>query len=236
MVQAPLPLEYSQLSDEETHERIRRAKQSLGERVVIMGHHYQRDEIIQHADYRGDSYKLARDATRHPEAEFIVFCGVHFMAETADILTPDYQKVILPNMSAGCSMADMANIYQVRACWRELTSLFPPDSIVPVTYMNSAANLKAFCGERGGIVCTSSNARAHPHLGITAGRAGALLPRPASWAQHGYQDGHKPRYRDGGMEPRPASRRQHGGGAAPREAHPLEGTLLGAHALYGGAD
>jgi quinolinate synthase len=160
MVQAPLPPEYSQLSDEEMHERIRRAKQSLGERVVILGHHYQRDEIIQHADYRGDSYKLARDATRHPEAEFIVFCGVHFMAETADILTPDHQKVILPNMSAGCSMADMANIYQVRACWRDLSSLFPPESMVPVTYMNSAANLKAFCGERGGIVCTSSNAKA----------------------------------------------------------------------------
>lgn len=159
MVQAPLPPEYSQLSDEETHERIRRAKQALGERVVVLGHHYQRDEIIQHADYRGDSYKLARDATRHPEAEFIVFCGVHFMAETADILTPDYQKVVLPNMSAGCSMADMANIYQVRACRRDLTALLPPESLVPVTYMNSAANLKALCGERGGIVCTSSNAR-----------------------------------------------------------------------------
>ncbi|MGQ9879788.1 MAG: quinolinate synthase NadA [Armatimonadota bacterium] len=159
MVQAPLPPEYSQLSDEETHERIRRAKQALGERVVVLGHHYQRDEIIQHADYRGDSYKLARDATRHPETEFIVFCGVHFMAETADILTPDYQKVILPNMSAGCSMADMANIYQVRACWRDLTALLPAESLVPVTYMNSAANLKAFCGERGGIVCTSSNAQ-----------------------------------------------------------------------------
>jgi quinolinate synthase len=160
MVQAPLPPEYSQMSDAETHERIRRAKKALGERVVVLGHHYQRDEIIQHADYRGDSYKLARDATRHPEAEFIVFCGVHFMAETADILTPDTQQVILPNMSAGCSMADMANIYQVRASWRELTQLFTADSIVPVTYMNSAANLKAFCGERGGIVCTSSNARA----------------------------------------------------------------------------
>lgn len=159
MIQVPLPPEYSQLSDEQTHERIRRAKQALGERIVILGHHYQRDEIIQHADYRGDSYKLALDATRHPEAEFIVFCGVHFMAETADILTPDHQKVILPNMSAGCSMADMANIYQVRACWRDLTTLLPAVTIVPVTYMNSAANLKAFCGERNGVVCTSSNAR-----------------------------------------------------------------------------
>ena len=120
MYQAPLPEEYAELSPEETEARILAAKQKLGKRVVILGHHYQRDEIIKHADYRGDSYKLAKDATRHPDAEYIVFCGVHFMAETADILSAPHQKVILPNMAAGCSMADMANLFQVRKCWNDL--------------------------------------------------------------------------------------------------------------------
>ena len=128
---------------------------------MILGHHYQRDEIIRHADFRGDSYKLAKDAASRPEADFIVFCGVHFMAESADILTPDRQRVILPNLAAGCSMADMANLFQVRNCWRELESTLGVDTqVVPVTYINSAANLKAFVGERGGTVCTSSNAPA----------------------------------------------------------------------------
>lgn len=158
MYQAPLPEEYARLSPEAARERIIAAKRALGDRVVILGHHYQRDEIIEHADYRGDSFKLAKDANRHPEAEFIVFCGVHFMAESADILTPDHQKVILPNLAAGCSMADMANLFQVRSCWRQLTERFDPSSIVPVTYINSAANLKAFVGERDGTVCTSTNA------------------------------------------------------------------------------
>ncbi|RMG27098.1 MAG: quinolinate synthase NadA [Armatimonadetes bacterium] len=158
MYQAPLPEEYATLTKEEARERIRKAKETLGSRVVILGHHYQRDEIIEHADYRGDSFKLAKDANRHPEADYIVFCGVHFMAESADILTPDHQKVILPNLAAGCSMADMANLFQVRNCWKQLSELFPPESIVPVTYINSAANLKAFVGERGGTVCTSTNA------------------------------------------------------------------------------
>src|SRR3569832_2139932 len=120
MYQAPLPEEYAELSPEQTEARILAAKAKLGKRLVILGHHYQRDEIIKHADYRGDSYKLAKDASAHPEAEFIVFCGVHFMAESADILTPDEQKVILPNLAAGCSMADMANLFQVRNCWRDL--------------------------------------------------------------------------------------------------------------------
>jgi len=158
MYQAPLPEEYARLSPEEARERILAAKKALGERVVILGHHYQRDEIIEHADYRGDSFKLAKDANRHPEAEFIVFCGVHFMAESADILTPDHQRVILPNLAAGCSMADMANLFQVRNCWRHLTERFEAASIIPVTYINSAANLKAFVGERDGTVCTSTNA------------------------------------------------------------------------------
>jgi len=155
--QPPLPAEYADLSAEEAARRIDAARAQLGDRLVILGHHYQRDEIIQHADFRGDSYKLAKDANSRPEAEFIVFCGVHFMAESADILTPDHVRVILPNLAAGCSMADMANIFQVRKAWQEIESV-TSDTIVPVTYINSAANLKAFVGERGGTVCTSTNA------------------------------------------------------------------------------
>jgi quinolinate synthase len=160
MYQAPLPQEYADLTIPEADERIAKVKRDMGHRLVILGHHYQRDDVIKHADYRGDSYKLAKDASRHPEAEFIVFCGVHFMAESADILTGDEQKVILPNLAAGCSMADMANLFQVRNCWKQLETIPGVDTsrIVPVTYINSAANLKAFVGERGGTVCTSTNA------------------------------------------------------------------------------
>lgn len=160
MFQEPLPSEYTALTSEETRARIRAAKAALGERLVILGHHYQRDEIIEHADFRGDSYKLAQDAARKPDAEYIVFCGVHFMAESADILTPESQIVILPNLAAGCSMADMAGLFQVKSCWKALEERLGPavDSAIPVTYINSAANLKAFVGEHGGTVCTSSNA------------------------------------------------------------------------------
>ncbi|MBS1711219.1 MAG: quinolinate synthase NadA [Armatimonadetes bacterium] len=155
--QAPLPADYASATADELRARIFAAKQALGSRLVVLGHHYQRDEIIEFADYRGDSYKLAKDAGAHPGAEFIVFCGVHFMAESADILTPANQKVILPNMAAGCSMADMAGIFQVRSCWRQLEEL-GITGIIPVTYINSAANLKAFVGEHHGTVCTSTNA------------------------------------------------------------------------------
>jgi len=134
------------------------AKESLGERVFILGHHYQRDEVIQFADVTGDSFKLARDAAGRPEAEFIVFCGVHFMAESADILTSDHQRVILPDMAAGCSMADMANINQVDDAWAQLEQIGLTALTAPVTYMNSTAAIKAFCGRYGGVVCTSSNA------------------------------------------------------------------------------
>lgn len=158
MFQAPLPDEFASLSPEQTRERIASARNALADRVVILGHHYQRDEIIEFADYRGDSFKLCKDANRHPRAEFIVFCGVHFMAESADILTPDSQRVILPNLAAGCSMADMANLFQVQAAWRQLTQAVGDATILPVTYINSAANLKAFVGERDGTVCTSTNA------------------------------------------------------------------------------
>ncbi|GIG55581.1 quinolinate synthase NadA [Demequina activiva] len=145
-------------SDPDLVERARAAKAALGERVFILGHHYQRDEVIQFADVTGDSFKLARDAAARPEAEFIVFCGVHFMAESADILTSDDQTVVLPDMAAGCSMADMANINQVEDAWEQLAEAGIADRTVPVTYMNSTAAIKAFCGRNQGVVCTSSNA------------------------------------------------------------------------------
>jgi len=161
--QQALPAFYCTLSDAEAHARIRRAKAALGARVVVLGHHYQRDEIICHADLRGDSFKLSQQAAARTDADYIVFCGVHFMAESADVLAQAHQRVILPNMSAGCSMADMAAPDDVLDAWDALTALYGPAGddrapIVPVTYMNSAAALKAFCGELGGIVCTSSNA------------------------------------------------------------------------------
>jgi len=145
-------------SDPDLVERARAAKAALGDRLFILGHHYQRDEIIQFADTTGDSFKLAREAAARPEAEYIVFCGVHFMAESADILTSDAQQVILPDMAAGCSMADMANLDQVEAAWEALAKAGVADRTVPITYMNSTAAIKAFCGRNGGAVCTSSNA------------------------------------------------------------------------------
>ncbi|MBE7323311.1 quinolinate synthase NadA [Nocardioides sp. Y6] len=145
-------------SDPHLVERARAAKEALGDRLFVLGHHYQRDEVIQFADVTGDSFKLAREAAARPEAEFIVFCGVHFMAESADILTSDAQQVILPDMAAGCSMADMARLGQVEDAWDALAEAGIQDSVVPITYMNSSADIKAFCGRNGGAVCTSSNA------------------------------------------------------------------------------
>ncbi|ANE03662.1 quinolinate synthase NadA [Corynebacterium crudilactis] len=158
--QQVLPERYQRASDEELHEKIRAAKATLGDRVVILGHFYQRDEVIQHADFVGDSFQLARAAKTKPQAEAIVFCGVHFMAETADLLSTAEQSVILPNLAAGCSMADMADLDSVEDCWEQLTAIYGDETIIPVTYMNSSAALKGFVGEHGGIVCTSSNARA----------------------------------------------------------------------------
>jgi quinolinate synthase len=160
-VSAALKLDhFSLLEDAECDARIVAAKNLLGKRLAILGHHYQRDEVFKHADYSGDSLKLSQQAARS-EAEFIVFCGVHFMAEVADILTFGKRTVILPDLAAGCSMADMANLVKVRKCWDELSQVIDPDqTVTPVTYINSAADLKAFCGNHGGIVCTSSNARA----------------------------------------------------------------------------
>jgi quinolinate synthase len=145
-------------SDPDLVARARAAKEALGDRVFVLGHHYQRDEVIEFADVTGDSFKLARDAAGRPEAEYIVFCGVHFMAESADILTGPDQKVILPDLAAGCSMADMARLGQVEDAWDALVDAGVADSVVPVTYMNSSADIKAFCGRNGGAVCTSSNA------------------------------------------------------------------------------
>ncbi|GAA1850259.1 quinolinate synthase NadA [Brevibacterium marinum] len=163
--QGEIPAEYRDASAEDLGERIVRAKAELGDRVVVLGHHYQRVEVVEHADYIGDSFMLAKAAQNHPEAEAIVFCGVHFMAETADLLSTPDQSVILPNLAAGCSMADMADIDQVEDCWEQLTELLgdEPDAdgrvpVIPVTYMNSSAAIKGFCGRNGGIVCTSSNA------------------------------------------------------------------------------
>src|SRR5438552_364999 len=152
-----LPDRYLGLSDDEMARRIAAARARLGRHVVILGHHYQRDEVIKFADYTGDSFKLARQVRAHPEAEFIVFCGVHFMAESADVLSADHQQVILPDLAAGCSMADMADADQLEMCWSDLQQMGVAGT-VPVTYINSAASIKAFCGERGGTVCTSSNA------------------------------------------------------------------------------
>jgi quinolinate synthase len=152
---------YLVLPDKTMDARIAAAKRALGDRVVVLGHHYQRDEVIRFADFRGDSYKLAQEAAR-TSAEYIVFCGVHFMAESADVLAQTGQQVILPDLNAGCSMADMAEIGQVEACWKQLVKLGLTDQqghgLTPLTYMNSTAAIKAFCGERGGLVCTSSNA------------------------------------------------------------------------------
>ena len=170
----PLPERYVGLSDAEMDARIQAAKEKLGRRLVILGHHYQRDEVIKFADYTGDSYKLAKQVSKHPEAEFIVFCGVHFMAESADVLSADHQQVMLPDLAAGCSMSDMAGPDQLEMCWNDLEQMgalagvaasdekaaATKAGVIPVTYINSAASIKAFVGEHGGVVCTSSNARA----------------------------------------------------------------------------
>ncbi|HJQ33762.1 MAG TPA: quinolinate synthase NadA [Pyrinomonadaceae bacterium] len=159
-VKAPALEDYFGLSEAELYERIEAARRELGPRLVILGHHYQRDDVICHADITGDSFKLSKLAAERPEADFIVFCGVHFMAESADILKPGDQKVILPDLGAGCSMADMATAEQVEDAWEQLRSIgiLDESKVVPVTYMNSSAAIKAFCGEHEGVVCTSSNA------------------------------------------------------------------------------
>ncbi|MDF3288531.1 quinolinate synthase NadA [Streptomyces silvisoli] len=163
-------------SDPDLVERARAAKAKLGERVFVLGHHYQRDEVIEFADVTGDSFKLARDAAARPQAEYIVFCGVHFMAESADILTTADQQVILPDLAAGCSMADMASAEQVAECWDVLTEAGVADVTVPVSYMNSSADIKAFTGRHGGTICTSSNAKRALEWAFSQGEKVLFLP------------------------------------------------------------
>ncbi len=166
---------YLALPDHSMDARIATARSRLGSTAIVLGHHYQRDEVIRFADFTGDSYKLSK-AAAETGAKYIVFCGVHFMAESADVLGSDGQQVILPDLNAGCSMADMAEISQVEACWEVLTSLHLADDTIPLTYMNSAAAIKAFCGERGGLVCTSSNARAAFEWAFARGKRILFLP------------------------------------------------------------
>ena len=159
-IQTALPERYTRASQDELTGRIAAAKATLGSRLLILGHHYQRDEVMRWADARGDSFGLSRLAAANDRASYVVFCGVHFMAESADILTGDHQQVVLPDLNAGCSMADMADLDSVEEAWEELAAVTDVERIVPITYMNSSADLKAFVGRNGGAVCTSSNARA----------------------------------------------------------------------------
>jgi quinolinate synthase len=170
-----LPEKYLGLSDAEMEVRIQAAKDTLGDKLVILGHHYQRDEVIKFADYIGDSFKLSRQVANRPEADYVVFCGVHFMAESADVLCAPHQQVILPDLAAGCSMADMAAPEQLETCWEELQQM-GVTGVVPVTYINSAAAIKSFVGERGGTVCTSSNAMATLKWGFEHGDKILFLP------------------------------------------------------------
>ena len=175
MFQALLPEDLTRLTEDETDRRIRDVRNQLGSRLVVLGHHYQRDEVIKFAGVRGDSFKLSQWASQQKDAEYIIFCGVHFMAESADVLSAPYQKVILPDLNAGCSMADMAALDQVETCWEQLTSI-TSEKIVPITYMNSAATIKAFCGRQDGAVCTSSNAPAVMRWALERGDKILFLP------------------------------------------------------------
>ncbi|HEX8811881.1 MAG TPA: quinolinate synthase NadA [Terracidiphilus sp.] len=166
---------YLALPDHTMDDRIAAARAKLGSSTILLGHHYQRDEVIRFADFTGDSYKLSKIAAE-TDARYIVFCGVHFMAESADVVGRDDQQVILPDLNAGCSMADMAEISQVEACWDTLERMGATDGLIPITYMNSSAAIKAFCGEHGGLVCTSSNARQAFEWAFARGKRILFLP------------------------------------------------------------
>jgi quinolinate synthase len=203
----PLPEELTNLSAAETQARIAAARAQLGSRVILLGHHYQADEIIRHADATGDSFKLAQHAAAQKEARHVIFCGVHFMAESADILTTENQTVLLPDMGAGCSMADMARLDQVEEAWDTLEEL-GVDEIIPITYMNSTAEIKDFCGRRGGVVCTSSNASAVLQWAFERGKRAFFFPDQHLGRNTGYSMGiplsqmplWDPRTPDGGSE------------------------------------
>ncbi|MDE3186351.1 MAG: quinolinate synthase NadA [Acidobacteriota bacterium] len=179
---------YLSLPDHSMDARIAEARAKLGSTTILLGHHYQRDEVIRFADFTGDSYKLSK-AAAETDAQYIVFCGVHFMAESADILGRDGQQVILPDLNAGCSMADMAEISQVEDCWEALERLHLSDETIPITYMNSSAAIKAFCGERGGLVCTSSNAGAAFRWAFARGKRILFLPDQHLGRNTGYAMG-----------------------------------------------
>ena len=209
-LQTLLPDRYTLASPDELDSWIAAAKAGLGEQLVILGHHYQRDEVIKWADARGDSFKLARFAADADQATDIVFCGVHFMAESADVLTGDHQRVILPDLNAGCSMADMADIDQVEECWDSLADVTDIGQVVPITYMNSSAALKAFVGEHGGAVCTSSNARAILDWALSRGTKVLFFPDQHLGRNTGFDMGYdekdmrvwNPRFELGGLEER----------------------------------
>ena len=196
-----IPSEYLHCSVEELDRRIHQAKRDLGASVTVLGHHYQREEVIKYADFQGDSFMLSQQAASQAEANYIVFCGVHFMAETACILCAPHQKVILPNLAAGCSMADMAPMEDVDDAWEDLVdALEGSGGITPVTYMNSTASIKALCGRNGGAVCTSSNAAAVLEWAFDPDGPGAIPAGPAPGAQHRPQARH-PLGPDGRLEP-----------------------------------
>jgi quinolinate synthase len=175
-IQSALPDRYADASDEALAAMIGAAKATLGERLFVLGHHYQRDDVMKWADARGDSYRLSVLAQEHPEADYIVFCGVHFMAESADVLTAGHQQVILPDLNAGCSMADMADLDEVEEAWESLERVIDVERLVPITYMNSSAALKAFVGRHGGAVCTSTNARAILEWALAKGEKVLFFP------------------------------------------------------------
>jgi len=189
-LQVPLPDRYTLASPEELEEWIRTAKHAIGERLLVLGHHYQRDEVIRWADAVGDSFKLARFAAENERAHDIVFCGVHFMAEAADVLTADHQRVVLPDLNAGCSMADMADLDQVEEAWEELAAVLDLARVVPITYMNSSAALKSFVGRHGGAVCTSSNARAVLDWAFARGEKVLFFPDQHLGRNTGYAMGY----------------------------------------------
>ena len=231
-----LPVEYMRMTPDDLDARIFEARAKLADRLVILGHHYQRDEVIRFADFQGDSFKLSQFAASQEDSEYIVFCGVHFMAETADILSSPDQKVILPNLTAGCSMADMAQIDDVLDCWDDLTDVLGDrGGIVPITYMNSTADIKALCGRNDGIVCTSSNAPATFKWAFERGSRVLFLPDQHLGRNTGFKMGI-------GVDemvlwnPFKELGRQHRTAACRREGRPLAGTLLGTHPLHRRSD
>jgi quinolinate synthase len=180
--QQPLPMPYPKLSEGELRARIRAAKEKLGKKLLILGHHYQQDAIIDFADFSGDSFELSRKAAAAKDVEYVIFCGVHFMAESADILTAPQVKIILPDLGAGCSMADMANIDQTEECWEQLQTTCPGQRIIPITYINSSAAIKAFVGQHNGAVCTSSNCRKILQWAL-GGEPSAISRQPSAFPQ-----------------------------------------------------